>query len=51
MRFSDTTRKTLVKLFMEGVSIQQLAECYTTTPEAMERQIRLQLKEDNQKKP
>ena len=50
MRFSDTTRKVLVKLFMEGMSIPQIAECYTTSSDAIEKLIRVQMKEDYKKK-
>jgi transposase-like protein len=47
MRFSDTTRKIVVKMFFEGVSISILASSYGTTPDVIERLIRTQLREDN----
>jgi hypothetical protein len=44
MRFSDTTQKAILKLWLDGVSMAQIAACYTTSQEAVERIIRLQLR-------
>lgn len=43
MRFSDTTRKILVKMFFQGMSIPNIAECYGTTCDAIEKMLRTQL--------
>lgn len=43
MRFSDTTRKILVKMFLNGMSIPEIADCYTTSSDAVEKMLRTQL--------
>ena len=43
MRFTDTTRKIITMLWINGTSMENIAACYTTTPEAVEHMIRVQL--------
>lgn len=43
MRFTDTTRKIITMLWINGTSMESIASCYTTTPEAIENMIRVQL--------
>lgn len=43
MRFTDTSRKIITLLWINGTSMASIASCYTTTPEAVEKMIRTQL--------
>jgi hypothetical protein len=44
MRFSSHTKEIIVKMFFQGMSIPQIAECYTTNCEVIEKLIREQLR-------
>ena len=44
MRFSDTTQQAILKLWFEGMSMERIAACYTTTTDAIEHMIRVQLR-------
>jgi hypothetical protein len=46
MRFSDTTARAILKMFVEGISIKMIASCYTTTSEAIEKMIQIQLRNE-----
>lgn len=45
MKFTDTARRAIVKIFMEGMSISQISACYTTSDAVIEKMIRIQLRE------